>query len=106
MVWRFGWLCDGQVGEDLISADSVDSLRSAAPGAGLFKPVDFCFQVGPIFNFVSGKISQPCWNIAPHNLKVSHPSETLKQFFLAALRWNYTAAMTYYDVTPILKHFP
>ena len=47
----------GQVGEDLIAPDSVDSLRSAAPGAGLFKPVDFCFQVGPIFNFVSGKTS-------------------------------------------------
>ena len=63
-------LCAGQVGEDLISADSVDSLRSAAPGAGLFKPVDFCFQVGPIFNFVSGnlKFYTHLETVSPHNL--------------------------------------
>ncbi|KAK7101853.1 hypothetical protein V1264_020173 [Littorina saxatilis] len=48
-----------QVDEDLIAPDSVDSLRSAAPGSGLFKPVDFCFQVGPIFNFVSAAVVMP-----------------------------------------------
>ncbi|KAK7101856.1 filamin-A-like isoform X2 [Littorina saxatilis] len=48
-----------KVDEDLIAPDSVDSLRSAAPGSGLFKPVDFCFQVGPIFNFVSAAVVMP-----------------------------------------------
>ena len=44
-----------QAGEDLILPDQVDRLQSAAPGSGLYQPVDFQFPVGPIFNFVSGE---------------------------------------------------
>lgn len=47
------------VGEDLITADTVDTVKSAAPGAGLFQPVDFCIPVGPIFNFVSAYVVMP-----------------------------------------------
>ncbi|XP_052093728.1 filamin-A-like isoform X19 [Mytilus californianus] len=47
------------VGEDLITADTVDSVKSAAPGAGLFAPVDLRIPVGPIFNFVSAYVVMP-----------------------------------------------
>ncbi|XP_071141394.1 filamin-A-like isoform X27 [Mytilus edulis] len=50
---------DIQVGEDLITADTVDSVKSAAPGAGLFAPVDLRIPVGPIFNFVSAYVVMP-----------------------------------------------
>ncbi|XP_048239132.1 filamin-A-like isoform X3 [Haliotis rufescens] len=49
-----------QVGtaEDLIVPDTVDNV-SAAPGSGLYQPVDFCIPVGPIFNFVSAYVVMP-----------------------------------------------
>ncbi|XP_063405530.1 filamin-B-like isoform X4 [Mytilus trossulus] len=55
-------VCDwngSTVGEDLITADTVDSVKSAAPGAGLFAPVDLRIPVGPIFNFVSAYVVMP-----------------------------------------------
>ncbi|KAL3851735.1 hypothetical protein ACJMK2_015452 [Sinanodonta woodiana] len=49
-----------QVGDDLITADTVDSVQSAPPlGSGLFNPVDFCIHVGPIFNFVTAFVKMP-----------------------------------------------
>ncbi|XP_071084082.1 filamin-A-like isoform X4 [Haliotis cracherodii] len=53
-LWR------SQVGtaEDLIVPDTADNV-SAAPGSGLYQPVDFCIPVGPIFNFVSAYVVMP-----------------------------------------------
>ncbi|XP_025106447.1 filamin-A-like isoform X3 [Pomacea canaliculata] len=45
-----------EVGEEVITQDTVDTVH-AAPG--LLRPVDFCFQVGPIFNFVSAVVVMP-----------------------------------------------
>ncbi|KAL8611652.1 hypothetical protein ACOMHN_065130 [Nucella lapillus] len=53
------YLLQRLVVDDLILPDQVDRLQSAAPGSGLYQPVDFCFQVGPIFNFVSASIVMP-----------------------------------------------
>jgi hypothetical protein len=55
-VFIYEFTCVVQVGEELIGQDRADYMHSApGQGPGLFKPVDFCFQVGPIFNFVSGE---------------------------------------------------
>ncbi|CAH1784407.1 unnamed protein product [Owenia fusiformis] len=48
-------------GEELVQADTVDSLQSAP---GTFNPVDFCIPVGPIFNFVTAEVVMPSGKIA------------------------------------------
>ncbi|KAL8615195.1 hypothetical protein ACOMHN_029211 [Nucella lapillus] len=45
--------------EEMITADQMDNLRSMAPGGAPYQTVDFCFQVGPVFNFVSATITTP-----------------------------------------------
>ncbi|XP_012939324.2 filamin-A-like [Aplysia californica] len=58
-----------QVGEDLITADKVDSVQATAPGSGLFQPVDFTLPVGPIFNFVSATVVMPSGKRAYPNIE-------------------------------------
>ncbi|XP_076447622.1 filamin-A-like isoform X2 [Babylonia areolata] len=58
--------------DDLIKADQVDRLQSAAPGSGLYQPVDFCFQVGPIFNFVSAVVVMPSKKTSYPNIEDNH----------------------------------
>ncbi|XP_076469743.1 LOW QUALITY PROTEIN: filamin-A-like [Babylonia areolata] len=55
------YLVQGPVGatEDMITADTVDSLRAGAPGAAPYQTVDFRFQVGPVFNYVSAMVVTP-----------------------------------------------
>lgn len=59
-------LLDTQVGEDLILPDQVDSTQ-AAPGAGLYQPQEFRIPVGPIFNFVTGKLN---WRWIKYSLQI------------------------------------
>ncbi|XP_052286873.1 filamin-A-like isoform X5 [Dreissena polymorpha] len=48
-----------EVGDDLITQDHIDSVHSAAPGAGLYQPQEFRIPVGPIFNFVTAYVIMP-----------------------------------------------
>ena len=40
----------------MLRPEQVDAVHSAIPDSELYQPVDFCMPVGPIFNFVCGKI--------------------------------------------------
>lgn len=44
-----------QVGEDLITQDTVDAVH-AEKAARVYAPQEFCIPVGPIFNFCTGMI--------------------------------------------------
>ncbi|BFZ08117.1 hypothetical protein BsWGS_11156 [Bradybaena similaris] len=57
-----------QVGEELLTADRIDSLRTA-PVSGLFQPVDFTLPVGPNFNYVSATVVTPSGKRAYPNIE-------------------------------------
>uniref|UniRef100_A0A0B7BJW7 Calponin-homology (CH) domain-containing protein n=1 Tax=Arion vulgaris TaxID=1028688 RepID=A0A0B7BJW7_9EUPU len=58
-----------KVGEDLLTADHVDSVHAVPSQAGLFQSVDFTLPVGPIFNFVSAAVVMPSGKRAYPNIE-------------------------------------
>jgi filamin len=58
-----------QTTEQLLTSQQTETLHGAAPGHGLFQPVDFTIPVGPIFSFVSAIVVMPSGKRAYPNIE-------------------------------------